>query len=572
MLVFYFETLSARPALPDCASMGASYRSSDQTCVIQDPNTKKWNPVDNSASEPIPADNLNADTSTPASPIQNTTQNQQSSRSKKKNNSNQNTSTNSTESLADEFANDSYGNGTITKDDCKKQNGHTVNVIEGEETCIIPNQDGSGKTKQARIVDSNSNAPSSSQDKTKCSVDPASLSAVIATCNEDNSSAATRCADNQDSKTFGLPGTGSTLNQVGQMVNGATGGCSKMAKLAQAASGGFAAFEAQCSMAISSCKESCSNAKTEISKALAVVAEKCKDPNGSGLTQAGQNVHNQLTDMNSEIADSSKQCSNNQASIAMAQQNGQQMAMQLASSSQCAAQFSSVQNDICKIYPTMPACSANAVVDCSVAANASKIDCVCKVNPNDPLCPGASQKMGGNVGVGSGSHASDLSSLANKQPDFSNANSLTDNGLLTDPNGAGNKSASKSGGVPGGGGAGIGGGAGGKGGGDPQGKPGEDMSSKSGNISYGRGGGGGGYYGSGSGPGGASENDKLVAGANAKMNGPNFKKWLPGQSNDPKRNIAGVVGPDGITCSTCGTIFDKVGIRYQKVKSSLQAD
>jgi hypothetical protein len=467
-----------------------------------------------------------------------------------------------------------YEDGTITQSECNHRNGSTE-AMDGEKICVIPTSDPK-KSLSARIVDGDSSSSNPSKDKEKCSVDPASFTTVIESCHDDNSSAATRCNDKEDAQTFGLPGIGSSLNQVGQMVSGAMGGCGKMADMAKLASGGFAAFHAQCSQAISSCQESCSNVKTEIEKAIKEVEVKCKGSDDK-ITQQGDDVKNQLKEMKSDIADSARQCSDNQTNIALAQQNGQQLVMQLASSEQCKAQFSSVQNDICKVYPTLPACTANAVVDCNVAANASKIDCICKVNPGDPLCPGGNQKLGSGGGFKSGAGASDLASLNNKKPDLSggsDVSSLSDGGMQFDPNGMGGKSASRSGGVPEGRGGGLGGGAGGKGGGgDPQGRAGsEDVGSKNGNISYGRGGGGGGMYGYGSGSSDGNEKEKSAEGTRASMNGPNFKKWLPGQVNDPKRNIAGVVGPDGITCATCGSIFDKVGLRYQKVKSSLQPD
>lgn len=362
-------------------------------------------------------------------------------------------------------------------------------------------------------------------------------------------------------------GMNSTLDQAAQLTtalgqstaSSVQQSCSDSAALMQGANGALAAYSKVCSSSIEDCSTACSEVKR-----FAIENNSCMSlPGGS---TAGE------TDLTTRAEDGIKQCKAFDAKVDQADQAISNFAKTLANAASCQQATSGDPNlgngvqKLCASQPNYPGCNPAAPVDCSKPelATSNKV-CICSKNPMDPACSG-SQKVAGDNGLGPnlGSRLNSKSSAdmfgGDLQdlplPEHGNVNAST--GKAIDGHQGGN--------------AALGGGDSGAGG-EPSDSGGSSTGGTgdqaSGSGFYGSGGGignhgsGGGYNDGGSGGG-----RYASAAIPGKNNNPDLRKFLPGGQFDPRRGLAGMTGPDGIT-GPHTDIWRKVQNRYQVMQPSL---
>lgn len=321
-----------------------------------------------------------------------------------------------------------------------------------------------------------------------------------------------------------------------------SGSCSKAAEYAAKANTVVTAWKGACVAAVWSCTSTCKKAK-----AIEGVAK-------SVATSVDDNI---------------KSCNRGKDLAQTVVINAIGMMTSLAAGNSCSNDLNNM-SQICNLNPMAPGC-ASANMDCRNPAMASNTVCQCQnpANASSVACQTLASKMNSLTSAstdgslaGAAAGAGDLG--AGTVDGFGNAfgEPMAPGSFQPDGGGGGNTSggggkgvqASTSGSTAGGGNSGAGGSA-------PSG-----LNTK---ISQGFfGGSGGGFGGGGNNAGGGGGN-----GAGPIATGPNgqrfdLKQFLPGGAQDPRRNPAGVVGPDGVT-GPAGDLFQKMNNRFADLGPSL---
>ncbi len=142
---------------------------------------------------------------------------------------------------------------------------------------------------------------------------------------------------------------GSQLLSAGQQVLPAlTGSCGQLANLAQGANGAVAAYSANCSSSIDSCRDDCKAAKEYLKSNLLCII---------GGDSALQST------LESAASDSLERCNGFDAKMQAANQAVQSYVGAAAQGTQCAAEADAAATvpDYCKLNPTVPGCVAAAI-------------------------------------------------------------------------------------------------------------------------------------------------------------------------------------------------------------------
>lgn len=344
------------------------------------------------------------------------------------------------------------------------------------------------------------------------------------------------------------------MNAVTQMAGAISGmggssmaaACSSVGTLSNAAGAALLAFQGTCSIAHSDCTDACDQAKQTLKdnsqcasaslQADLVVAQKTCDKAGGNVQAAGAALQNM------------------QATAAAAQN--------------CDAQVAN--NDLCSQsqYSNLAFCQQQKAASCADPNNTSVI-CVCQRDPRAPVCGATSN---------SAAMPSSQGGTADGTPGAPGANGLA--GIFDKLGEEGGDTM----GFKDGGSRAAGGGPGGKGGGAGRNLGGGgEAANTAGNKPQGKGGGSGystgvnsGHYGGGGGgfrPGGGSSGGQHSGsgGQYVTQDGKkvNLNDFRPGGAQDPRRNLAGMSGPDGVTGQSTD-IWKKVNHRYWAVSQTMR--
>ena len=344
-----------------------------------------------------------------------------------------------------------------------------------------------------------------------------------------------------DVKSYCMEANDSGMNQVMQMAQvfsrnmgmassaDIATACSGMGSLSTMANGAIATFKGVCLAKVSTCQTACTNAKD--SKNLNICNDASKKAKGLDTDIL----------LATYTANNAKRC---------ADQTG-----------------GNPWQKLCRQNPTMAGCSTSQH-SCSDPAFAStSVVCICQANPRDSRCgttagmPGDSSVNLSSTGAPPNAPGMDLG-LTNPSAGLGMNTGTSADGL---GGGSGNSSA-------GGGGGGMGSsGGGGVGKGSPTKGAAGGSAASAYNTKVNNG-----YYGA-NGPttaGGANNSANSGGGGQFGSNGNNANKidlrqFLPGGKFDPRRGLAGISGPDGIT-GPSSDLFAKVNIRYHAVLPSLR--
>ncbi len=343
--------------------------------------------------------------------------------------------------------------------------------------------------------------------------------------------------------------------------------CSKMGNLSQAMDAAVAAFSGYCTTAYTTCDNACGDDEADL-KAL-----KNAKPALVGL-QA------RIEEAEDDIRDNRKKCNKLAGNIQNVFQNVGSYAQIEAAKSQYCGEKTDALAALCKSQPGNALCKNAGTANCADPNVAtSSVVCICQKNPSDPRC-GAQSAIGLNGGQKTGAVAGGgAADAADKSGDFGGLGGDGVGGPGFEGNASndgGGASSARSGFGGRGGGLDMGGGqGGGKAGSAAGASTGANPAQGTKIISgYGVGGGGSAGYrsaGSGAAPGaqqGAGGRNGYY-GANGAAGKPvDLSKFLPGGSMDPRRGLAGVSGPDGITGPN-SDIWKKIQMRYYSVSPSL---
>ena len=356
--------------------------------------------------------------------------------------------------------------------------------------------------------------------------------------------------------------------------------CSKMSNTLLIAQSAVAAYKTACTAGIASCENTCQEAQRRVvgkedfcTKVPSVTASctaaqinKINEEDGWFCKEKNKIAF--LETKKEEIEENSKVCVSQNLTLDKVLESGVGLARSIAIAQVCKAQTKS--DDVAKLDES---------VNCEDPANASKMTCICAVNPRDPICAGsfkATTPGGGfgdtGVGKGVGAGNSEISSKIDK--DMKNFGSDS----LGGPSGLDNMAANRGGGkgspsksLQRRGGSGAPGG--GSGGAPGYGSSASSSGGRSGLSSGGKGPGSG-FYGSrrSGGEGNSSpygyRQGTTTGGAYGKRSRFNLKKYLPG-GKIMRRRIAGIVGRDGITGPNGMGLFRKVSYRIKKQRNGL---
>lgn len=348
----------------------------------------------------------------------------------------------------------------------------------------------------------------------------------------------------QETQSMCMAENDSGMNQVMQsanmlgrqlgMVSSAdiSSACSAIGNLSQAANGALAVFKGNCLRVVNNCESAC---KSSTLPSAASNLRACQ--------QASQKAQGLDTDM--------------------------LLMMYTANNAKkCKELTSNPWNELCKKNPSLAGCSTSTKTCSDPTYASTSLICVCQANPNDPRCTSyVNNGGGGGVDTGGGGGGSSSGGPGN--------DSLALGGDdMTPPLGQGGGSGMGEGaGRPnGGGGFSPSGGSGASGKaqankGQAGGAAGSGANTKILNGYYSGGAAGGAGSGSGNGSNPNAGNGKF--GSNNLQNKVDLKQFLPGGKFDPRRGLAGISGPDGIT-GPSSDLFAKVNIRYRAVLHSMR--
>jgi hypothetical protein len=332
---------------------------------------------------------------------------------------------------------------------------------------------------------------------------------------------------------------------------GVQGSCGGMGKVLTFANGALLAFNAACTTKYMNCSKTCEQTKKEFD---AWAAKLGGSPPPSATVE----------DARRELRELLSQCNNLSNTLKSATQNLLGLMGSLAQANACKNQAQNPMDEWCRQNVGSPLCGngdGGAVADCSNPQfAASNQVCICQANPFDPRCgggmgsgSGGGPSLGSNGDRGGAPGADGSLGLfdggagggigAGVPPVQGNNNSLAPNGKGSS-GGVSGRPGDTGGSAAGGGKAGAGGGfntkiIGGYGGG---------------------GRGGGGFFGGGGSGGAGGGAAGVSAGASSTVD---LTKFLPGGAKDPKRGMAGIIGPDGMTGPN-SDLWKKIRVRYSE--------
>lgn len=330
--------------------------------------------------------------------------------------------------------------------------------------------------------------------------------------------------------------------------------CSKMKDLTVVTSGAMAAFRSVCAAAQSDCTQSCRSAE-----------ELLKSNSQYSLCEYQVKT----------IRDSKKQCADFTTNINEAGVYVQSLYAAKINADQCKNLTGNSLEQMCKNNPGSPLCAnLSKSIDCSnpQVATTNPV-CICQSNPSDPSCRGLQKPNSAAGNVVSNSDISQGTADAAAKSGAVSMGSGGEQGSGFDAEISPPKAGSG------------GGSAGGKGAGRSISGDGGATSGSSGRGAQGSAGTAGGshtkvlsgYYGGGGMMGGfgggsrysGNSTESPAAGnvpANEKID---LKQFLPGGKLDPRRALAGISGPDGIT-GPHSNLWQKVNVRYKSITISLK--
>ncbi len=357
----------------------------------------------------------------------------------------------------------------------------------------------------------------------------------------------------------------SVLSSASKTVtSGASGldACSDVAQSASAVQAALTGVQGNCSVYYSACQSSCQSASAAVTDA--------KKRYSATQPEA-------ISSYEQRAKSAKSQCAKGAAYLKDLNSNIQQVASQYQKSAACAEQQSAsgISFEACLKDPSVKGCEVYGIQtyqDCSNPTYAaSNLTCVCLANPADSRCKSSSSlsKLG-NPSLGNASSHSDPTGSNFLNDDSFGGPSYEPpqiEGQNNPQQGKGSLAAGAGGGALGGGGSDLN---------TPpeKWKPGAGKSGYSTDIlKSSKGGlmgpGMGSKYGNGqlqvpaagisTGPFGRLKN---------KLNQVDLRQFLPGGSFDPRRQVAGVTGPDGIT-GPFSDNFKKINLRYLNVKTTL---
>ncbi len=404
------------------------------------------------------------------------------------------------------------------------------------------------------------------------------LEQAVQACKNEESTLLSVCAPDRNSDMAQASALINTLS-LGFAASASSGiqqSCSTMGKVAQGITAALGAFKGTCAPIQASCTSKCSDAYR-----LSMAKEDWCDVQESKASQAGQSFScwKSESEQPSEVYAMANVCGNYQQTLAEAGSQLMSFGTILSNAQNCEEATTASSNKsktYCETYPNDSICLQAGGNDCSNPAISYTAKCVCEKNPQDPICGttsagklSASSKAFGSNGE-QGYSQDDLNAMlaANGNPMYGTIPPVAGSpqGVNEIPGGRGR-------GLPGGGassgaayGA-VGGGSAGSGGSGG----GNFKTSVYGGLSGGSGGSGGrGSFGSGSSYNGKSKYAKGTSASGRKgKSGFDLKAYLPGGKHDPKRGLAGQVGPDGITGANGPSLWTKVRARYQYVRPKL---
>lgn len=370
-------------------------------------------------------------------------------------------------------------------------------------------------------------------------------------CLDDTRSATDSC---DEDKSGDMQKVNADLAIGGQVIAGMQASqqvaCSKLGQLLPLVSAGIAAFQGYCSKGYFSCRSSCSDAY-ELQREMSI----------KGLSAVSNYI-------NSNITDAKKDCTELQRTLTSAAQNATVALTSLFNTQQCQDGSQDLIGNFCRQNPSSSICGQQQVaVDCNDANYAySNTVCICQRNPRDSRC-------GNNVAGGVMQSSSGAGAGGKDGSPTNPAAGLDPGGMGVDPFSDVTPGQAKNGGManlpvggPGRQGGGISGGGTGSGQQGAQGAAGgSNLNTK---VLGGYMGGNGGGYGGGSYSG--RSGDDNGGGGNSRFGGGpnvNLNAFRPPGGMDPKRNLAGVTGPDGLTGPNSNN-WEKVNIRYGNKKGT----
>lgn len=393
---------------------------------------------------------------------------------------------------------------------------------------------------------------------------PADQNQMIEACRYSTQDAIKMCNTEEDSGLRQATQMGSQLAaQMGMQAGanagaGVQGSCGGMGKVLTFANGALLAYNATCTTKYMNCSKVCKMSTEEFN----VWAQQEATRTG-GVNQVT------IEEGRRKLREYRAQCNNLSNALQSATQNLMGLMGSMAQANACKNQAQNPMEEWCRANPTSPLCGngdGGPVADCSNPQfAASNQVCICQANPFDPRC-------GGGLGTGSGSGSS-----LGRNGEGAGGGADTDGSLGLFEGGAGGGAGANVPPVQGnnnavdpsgrGSSGGVSGRAGDTGGGQAGAKAGAGGGGFNTKIigGYGGGGrgGGGGFFGGGSGSGGSGGGGGF--GGSAAKSNVDLKQFLPGGAKDPRRGVAGIVGPDGMTGPN-SDLWKKVKEQYYKKK------
>lgn len=379
---------------------------------------------------------------------------------------------------------------------------------------------------------------------------------LLASCKKATTESMKICDTEEDSGLRQATQMGSQLAaQMGMQAGanagaGVQGSCGGLGKVLTFTNGALLAYNAACTTKYMDCSKVCKEGDEYITHQIVNL-------------RGNVPIVSELEQQRLELRQYRSQCNNLSRSLEMAATNLMGLMGSIAEASVCKNKAQNPMEEWCRQNVGSPLCGDNGsgpVADCSNPQfAASNQVCICQANPFDPRCGGSySSNTGpslGSNGDGGGAGAGADGSLGLFDGGAGggiggDAAGVKGNNNALAPNGKGS-----SGGVSGRagdtGGGGAGGGKAGAGGGG--------FNTKIiGGYGGGGRGGGGGFFGGGSASSGGGGGGSAGARSNVDLS-----KFLPGGINDPKRGLAGIIGPDGMTGPN-SDLWKKVRVRYSE--------
>ena len=371
------------------------------------------------------------------------------------------------------------------------------------------------------------------------------LQRPMAICYQQSGEAVIACKEDNDSNLqASLRSARDTADKADQIVSGVgiNGGCAAVLKATKSVSSAFLSFQQKCNQKRLQCVSTC-----------------------TAINQEFESLACDRLDLFSSIAKPAgnlRSCENLKAATDQGQQFSDDLPGLMNQAASCNAALNGGDSgnsgdnsqglQICASNPTAQICQQFvASGGCDNPSMASSVVCACRGGVNTTSCQAAmnkssSQKLGTDAGLSASSnsrlHGATGKKPGSSAPDFGDLNSDLEAGVFKSQPGE------ELGGRMGGS-ANVGGGSGGGGSGAEQGGGGGAVGGIDTNINggfRGGGGGGGGSWNGGKGYGGSGGGKYGGTYGNVGNGLPNLNKFRPQMGYQPRRDLAGVVGADGI--------------------------